>query len=300
MQNEVFIEIELDVDRQQSIDLAKLLDAGFLSQMTGYFEVLYEEGVQTDRSVFKLYFPVGSHSSRWDVEALLLSVGFEDYNLTEASVDRNSYLEAYKEHYEPLRLSEHFAVIPSWQKDSPKEAAFIGQFTQGVIPLYLDPGLAFGTGRHATTQMMIEYIDEQSWHGKTVLDAGCGSGILSLAVLKKDAAFVTGFDVDGNAVNASVDNLKSNQIETTRFEILQCSFDGLDQRRFDVVLANLTLNVFLQYKDVIRNLNADRLVVSGLLNEAREPFYRVFSDVWQVQSEKGSDGWLLLDLAKVQ
>lgn len=298
MKDEVFIEVVLDIPRDRSLEVAPLLDSGILEKMTGYFEVLYEEGIKSDRSVMKLYFPAGYTNARWDLESLLLSIGFDDYMIAESSVSRQNYMEAYKEHYEPLRLSEHFGVVPSWHRGTPEESKFVTQFSDGFIPLYLDPGLAFGTGRHATTQMMVQFIDAHCLEGKTVLDAGCGSGILALAALKKGAKYVTGFDIDGNAVHATRENLLENGIAPNRFEILEGGWElpQIMSRRYDVVLANMTMNVFVEYRRIIDGLNCDRLVVSGVLEEAQDAFMRIFGEFWTCQDQKTDDGWILLDL----
>lgn len=298
MKDEVFIEVILDIPRERSLEVTPLLDNGILEKMTGYFEVLYEEGLRSDRSVMKLYFPAGYAMARWDLESLLLSIGFDDYVIAESSVNRQNYMEAYKEHYEPLRLSEHFGVVPNWHRGTPKESEFITQFSDGFIPLYLDPGLAFGTGRHATTQMMVQFIDAHCFEGKTVLDAGCGSGILALAALKKGAKYATGFDIDGNAVNASRENLLENGIAPDRFEILEGGWDlpQIQGRRYDVILANITMNIFVEYRRIIDGLNCDRLVVSGVLEEARDAFMRLFGESWNCHEQKTDDGWILLDL----
>ncbi len=300
MDDEVFTEVILDIPRERSLEVSPLLDNGIIEKMTGYFEVLYEEGLRSDRSVLKVYFPAGYAMGRWDLESLLLSIGFEDYDIIENSVDRQNYMEAYKDHYEPLRLSAHFGVIPNWHRGTDKEKQFAATFDEGMIPLYLDPGLAFGTGRHATTQMMVQWIDEQQLQGKTVLDAGCGSGILALAALKKGAAYATCFDIDGNAVNASRENLLENGIAADRFEVLEGGWElpQVVEGSFDLVLANITMNIFVEYRAIIDRLRTDRLIVSGVLQEARDAFMQLFGTTWDCRDEKTEDGWILLDLQR--
>jgi ribosomal protein L11 methyltransferase len=298
MMEEVFIEVILDIPRERSLEVTPLFDHGIPEKMTGYFEVLYEEGLRSDRSILKLYFPAGYTAARWDVESLLLSTGLDDYGISENSVNRQNYMEAYKEHYEPIRLSEHFGVIPDWHRGTAKEQEFGAAFSGGLIPLYLDPGLAFGTGRHATTRMMVQFIDANNFDQQTVLDAGCGSGILALAALKKGARFATAFDIDGNAVNACRENLLENAIFPERFEVLEGGWDlpQIRGRQYDIIFANITMNIFVEYRRIIDGLKCDRLVVSGILEEAKDTFLQLFAESWDLHQQMTDDGWILLEL----
>ncbi|MBW7856991.1 MAG: 50S ribosomal protein L11 methyltransferase, partial [Leptonema sp. (in: Bacteria)] len=272
--SEVFIEVSITLPKDHSLDLATRLDNQVLTSLSGYYEVLYEEGQQTEQAVFKLYFPANYTSASAEVEALLVTLEIPDYSVEQSSINRLGYMEAYKEHYEPLRLSTRFAVIPNWHKASQIEQDFAKQFESEYLPLYLDPGLAFGTGRHATTQMMIEWIDSQDWHNLRLLDAGCGSGILSLAALKKGAAHATAFDIDRNAVNATVENLIENQIPENKYSVFEGGWDlpQLQNIQFDVILANITMNIFVEYRKIINQIQSNRLVVSGVLQEMKERF----------------------------
>lgn len=298
--SEIFIEVTVTLPKSHSLDLAARLDNQLLTSLSGYYEVLYEEGQQTDTTVFKLYFPAQWLAASTEVEALLLTLNIPDYSVQQSSINRLGYMEAYKEHYEPIRLSTHLGVIPNWHRGSQVEQEFAKQFESEYIPLYLDPGLAFGTGRHATTQMMIEWIDTQDWRNLRILDAGCGSGILSLAALKKGALHATAFDIDRNAVNATVENLVENQISEDRYSVFEGGWDlpELAKNQFDVIVANITMNIFVEYRQIINQIQANRLVVSGVLQEMRDRFIELFGNEWQLQFETSSDGWVLLDFIR--
>lgn len=301
MNDEVFVEVTLDIPRERALDITPMLDNGLPEKMTGYFEVLFEDGRRSDRSVMMLYFPAGYSAATADVTALALAAGIEDSLISETSIHRQDYMQAYKAHYEPIRLSRRFGVIPGWHKDTIKEQEFRAGFDE-LIPLYLDPGLAFGTGRHATTKMMIEFIDGIDWRGLKVLDAGCGSGILALAALKLGAEHATAFDIDGNAVHATSMNLRSNGIPEEAFQVLEGGWDipQLADREFDVILANITLNIFVEYRSVINTLHAPRLIVSGVLVEMKDRFLELYGDHWRCVGEATEDGWLRLDLVSVR
>lgn len=297
---EVFIEVAVKLPKSYSLDLATQLDNQVLNSLSGYFEVLYEEGQQTDSTLFKLYFPVQHVAASAEIEALLVSLQIPNYSVEEHIIKRLDYMQAYKEHYEPLRLSTHFAVIPNWHRGTQVEQNFAKQFESQYIPLYLDPGLAFGTGRHATTQMMIDWIDNQDLQNYRLLDAGCGSGILGLAALKKGALHVTGFDIDQNAVNATNENLAENQISENQYTILLGGWNlpELKEAQFDVIVANITMNIFVEYRRTINQIQSNRLVVSGILQETKDRFIELFSTDWQLEFENSSDGWILLDLVR--
>lgn len=299
MNDEVFVEVTLDVPKERTLDITPMLDAGLPENMTGYFEVLFEDGRRSDRSVLKLYFPAGYTGARADVAALTAAADIDDFALSEESIHRQDYMEAYKAHYEPIRLSRRFGVVPGWHRGTEREAEFAAAFDE-FIPLYLDPGLAFGTGRHATTKMMVEFIDGLDCRGLRVLDAGCGSGILALAALKLGAAHATAFDVDGNAVHATAVNLQSNAIPLAHYQVIQGGWDHseLAAQEFDIILANITLNIFVEYRHVINALRAPRLVVSGILVEMKDRFLELYSDHWGCASEATEDGWVRLDMVR--
>ncbi len=125
-------------------------------------------------------------------------------------IQQTNWAETWKQHYQPIAIGKNIIIIPAWL-DTP---------TGGRIPIRIDPGMAFGTGTHPTTQLCLELIEEyfakQSLDtpvsAPEVIDIGCGSGILSIAALKLGARHALGVDIDADAIRASVENATANQV----------------------------------------------------------------------------------------
>ena len=159
--------------------------------------------------------------------------------------DQN-WMEAWKEHYRPIPIGKRLIIVPVWL-ESPDPAR---------IPIRIDPGMAFGTGTHPTTQLCLELIEQtmddrrQTMDNKqpsmvrgpaSVIDIGCGSGILSIAALKLGAEFALGVDIDPASVKASRENAEANGIEKEKFAIGLGSVSEVLEGRFQIQKAPLVL-----------------------------------------------------------
>lgn len=133
----------------------------------------------------------------------------------------------WMDNFHPMRFGERLWICPSW-RDVPDENA---------VNVMLDPGLAFGTGTHPTTSLCLQWLDSLDLTGKTVIDFGCGSGILAIAALKLGAAKAIGIDIDPQAIQASRDNAERNGV-SDRLE-LYLPKDQPEEMKADVVVANI-------------------------------------------------------------
>lgn len=175
-------------------------------------------------------------------------------------VRRENWAESWKRHFKPLEISPRLLVLPSWSQRRPR---------RGQAVVILDPGLSFGTGHHPTTAFCLEQIaagrDES--RPQSLLDVGCGSGILSIAAVKLGYDPVRAFDFDPDAVRVARENAAANQVE---LDISQQDLTRLPARgadKFDVVCANLIYDLLLQERRRILNRLAPdgTLVLAGIL-----------------------------------
>lgn len=172
-------------------------------------------------------------------------------------------------------------IVPSWCE--PVDAS--------AINLRLDPGLAFGTGSHATTRMCLRWLTSQISGGETLLDYGCGSGILAIAAAKLGAACVSGTDVDAQAITASRDNATLNEVDA-RFD----APDAFATATYDVVVANILANPLQLLAPLLaaRVRVGGRILLSGILaaqvDAVIAAYRRWFTiDVWNTE-----EGWVAL------
>lgn len=175
---------------------------------------------------------------------------------------------------EPILLARA-AIVPPWFEGS----------VDGRRLIRLDPGLSFGNGDHATTSMMLEWI--AGLQPRTMLDVGCGSGVLSLAA-SLDGCAVTALDVDGEAVRATKANRALNKAE---FQLIQGSADAL-KGRFDVVAANLLMPVLIGLWPELVAHTSGSLLVSGILEEQEQEFLNAIAA--QAVETQRREGWVAM------
>jgi ribosomal protein L11 methyltransferase len=154
--------------------------------------------------------------------------------------DQN-WMEAWKERYHPIPIGERLIIVPAWlESPEPKR-----------IPIKIDPGMAFGTGTHPTTQLCLELLETYTPRDGDVIDVGCGSGILSIAALKLGARFALGVDIDEASVKASRENANANAIPVEQFDIglgsvTEVLADGFRVQNTPLVVANILAPIIIR------------------------------------------------------
>lgn len=178
---------------------------------------------------------------------------------------------AWKAHYHPFRIGNKVWIQPSWIENGNNAAD--GDFAQpDDVILVLDPGMAFGTGLHPTTQMCLQALESVVQPGDSVLDVGTGSGILSIAAVKLGAGAVRAFDTDALAVQTTIDNAAQNGIDT--MQIHQGVLADVPLAPWNIVVVNILAHVIVSLLDNDRLLNyvapGGKLVLSGIIEEQFE------------------------------
>ncbi|MDO6500150.1 50S ribosomal protein L11 methyltransferase [Photobacterium sanguinicancri] len=174
----------------------------------------------------------------------------------------------WMENFHPMRFGRRLWICPSW-REAPEPNA---------VNVLLDPGLAFGTGTHPTTSLCLEWLDGQDLEGKTVIDFGCGSGILAIAALKLGAKSVIGIDIDPQAILASRDNAQRNGVsEQLELFLPKDQPEGIQA---DIVVANILAGPLRELSPVIKSLVKDGgdLAISGVLETQSEDVATYYSD----------------------
>jgi ribosomal protein L11 methyltransferase len=181
----------------------------------------------------------------------------------------------------PIEIAPDFFVVPTWSTPPSPDA----------LCLRLDPGLAFGTGSHPTTRLCLRWLRDTIGGGESLLDYGCGSGILAIAAAKLGARDVIGVDVDPQAIEASAANAARNGVRA-RFLLP----DALCDARFDFVVANILANplVLLAPALCARVAAGGSIALSGVLASQTDEVIAAYAPWFTLAAERGDEGWVLL------
>lgn len=204
-------------------------------------------------------------------------------------VEEQDWVRVTQSQFNPIRISSRLWVVPSWH-EIPDPTA---------INLILDPGLAFGTGTHPSTQLCLEWLDENLGGGEDVLDYGCGSGILAIAALKMGAHHVVGIDIDPQAVEASRQNARLNQCAETEIAFHTQMAEQTDTECggwADVIVANILANPLIMLALILTHAArpGGRIALSGILAEQAEEVMRAYQQSFDMHIALNREGWVLL------
>ncbi|MBE7439946.1 MAG: 50S ribosomal protein L11 methyltransferase [Spirochaetales bacterium] len=285
-----FLEFTLTLNDTDAYDLVALLDHHPLPGFCGYYEILYHEGKQQNESrQLVLYFEPGQspRERELQVEILLAASRIESYRIETQFLSSDNYLEEYKKHFFTFAVGKRLCVVPAWEEPP-----------IGRLPVRIDPGLAFGTGLHPTTRLCLEWLDGHMPEGRAIVDAGCGSGILSIAALRLGARLVFALDIESQAVRSTLDNLRLNGLSA---RVERCGLERvpifLTEHSDALLLGNLTSGILRAGSAFLQA--ADDLVLSGFLLEQRDLVLQLFP-VHECIASETKEGWALVWLRRIR
>lgn len=197
------------------------------------------------------------------------------------TLEESDWVRLTQAQFDPIRISDRLWIVPTWHTPTDPSA----------INIALDPGLAFGTGSHPTTRLCLRWLDTNVKGGETVLDYGCGSGILAIAAMKLGAGSAIGVDVDAQAVVASRDNATANRVHADFYLP-----EGITLAQYDVVVANILTNPLRALAPLLAGATktGGRIVLSGILAEQAEEVMRIYAQWFDLAPAVLEDGWCCL------
>lgn len=202
------------------------------------------------------------------------------------------WINNWKQYFHPMPIGERLLIHPTWEEE---------YNANGRKVLHIEPGLAFGTGSHPTTKLCLEtlekYIDEKS----TVLDIGCGSGILSIASLLLGAQSAFGVDIDPLAVKTAAANAAENGFDGSRFKAVQGNLSDKVSGKYNVIVANIVADIIMEFnKEVGKFLDDGGVYITGGIIESREDdvLCSFAQNNFEVKERFEEKGWLVFVLKR--
>lgn len=242
--------LEYTFQQQGGIDAAEILIA--------YLDAAGYEGFIDSGSLLQAYIQVENRDEK-RLKEIMASVRslVGDVYYTVSEIPEKNWNEAWERDFQPVEVSNKVRIRASFHSSS----------KDFLYDLLIDPKMSFGTGHHATTRLMVQSMLQAEFEGKSVLDMGCGTGVLGILAYKLGADNVVGVDIDKWACTNAKENAYLNHCE--EMEIIHGSAESLRGRIFDVILANINRNVLLESIKVYQSLlsNQGLLILSGILTE---------------------------------
>ena len=192
----------------------------------------------------------------------------------------------WKKYFNPIEVGKNLLIRPSWRDDYDAGERKV---------LSIDPGLAFGTGGHETTRLCLEMCEKYMKQGDTVLDVGCGSGILGIASLLLGSSKVVGVDIDAVAVRTAIENAELNGV-SDKFTAICGSFTEKVEGKFDIVLANIVADAIMFSSQGVADFMKDDAVyiMSGIIDTRGEEVKQSVSRYFDIIEEHIEKGWVCL------
>jgi ribosomal protein L11 methyltransferase len=260
-------------------------DAGELLGMLGDPDV---SGGWQENGTVRLYWP----AHRWSDDTRRRLEAMVRQTITVHSIPSEDWNARWTASVQPFRLGRRLVIRPSWHA---------AELRNGDIELIIDPKEAFGTGHHATTQLLLEWLEDlysSGIGGTRILDAGTGSGILAMAALRFGARSALGIDTDATAIGCAKEYAETNGFGT-ELKLREASLNETAVHGYDLVIANLDRRTILESIGTFKRClkGGASLLISGLLGEDRDDIARAFSEVGgAVRSCRERDGWIALEI----
>ena len=238
-------------------------------------------GLQETDTDYEIYFPLNMKLSLPE----LIAAELPQLNITITEIVDNGWSTRWQEYFKPQTISPRIAVRPYWEKP----------LKDVPVEIVLKPGMAFGTGTHPTTHLALLMLEKYLTPGDVLLDAGCGSGILTIAALKLGAAQVSAWDIDSLVIDNFNENLELNGL-SRKVAIQIGDVTALPNYNYDLIVSNIERQSNLRLLEaLVRQQNRPLVIFTGLLKEENEIFTnKVLNYGREILDQDTEDEWLAL------
>ena len=249
--------------------------------------VLMEENEFSQTEIQKIF----SHAKEELKEEGFTDEELGSWTISAKKIINQDWSQKWKEHWKPTKASERVIICPSWEECSHKK---------DEILITLDPGSAFGTGTHATTQLCIQAIEKYVKQGDEVADIGTGSGILAITAIKFGAEHANAIDNDPLVIDVAKDNAQVNGV-FNKIDFAHATADMINEQ-YDFVCANILHNILAEIMGDLKNIMKPQahMVLSGILDEKKDVVYEAIEKHnLKVTEELKQDQWIAIVVQKI-
>lgn len=207
------------------------------------------------------------------------------FEITIADCKTEDWVNNWKQYFHPMPIGKKLLIRPTWEDEYDP---------QGRTVLHIEPGLAFGTGSHPTTKLCLETLENYISENSTVLDIGCGSGILSIASLLLGAKSAFGVDIDKLAVKTALENAKENGFEPPVFNAVNGNLSDKVTGKYNVIVANIVADIIMEFNKEVGNfLDKDGVYITGGIIDSRkdEVIYSFKQNGFKIIENFEEKGW---------
>jgi len=220
------------------------------------------------------------------MHSLSQTSGIQDWTYSTEIVAEQDWVRATQAQFEPIRIRDNLWIVPSWHSAPNPDA----------LNIMLDPGLAFGTGSHPTTHLCLAWLADHVKPQYSVLDYGCGSGILAIAAKKLGAAKVLGIDIDAQAIQSSNYNAEQNAVAAEFCLPNQCDAKRPAGAQYDLIVANILSSALSVLAPALASAckQNGKIALSGILREQTEQVSNIYMEWFEMNPPVLMAGWVLL------
>ena len=303
-QNE-WVQIKVTVKLEQLDDTVAVMnmvsnylqieDYSDIDLKTCYGDLIDESILNADKTVASVLVYLAADGGATDTLAFLRSRFAElsiDANITVSGVNEEDWANSWKEYYKPIKIGERIVIVPAWEKYTQQD---------GEIIVRMDPGMAFGTGTHETTRLVIKLLEKYISSGMRVADVGCGSGILAICASKLGAAECKAYDIDPVAVKVANENIKDSGLTNVTCEVSDLLRQVDKSEPYDVICANIVADIIIRMMPDVGALMNEKSVIlaSGIIVERSQDVISAFDEHgFKVVERIDENGWCALAVMK--